>query len=212
VTRTHSLHSRRKILPVFIFGGAPQEFLAEHDSDTRRAPLRLPTHPPAFHRCGPKSPSRVRQHESVRLVCGGCVCARRLVPSFVSFIFMHTTSTSSHACCSRSPSTSCGHQQQQQPGWGRRTHAGYAHHHNERRRSSLPHAAMPSPSSSSSSPSSPPPRVFVLSDIHTDYSENLEWVDSLSSTEFQHDAVILAGDVSDAIDVLETTLRWGCTS
>lgn len=55
--------------------------------------------------------------------------------------------------------------------------------------------------------SSPTPRVFVLSDIHTDFPENLEWVEALSDHEFQHDAVILAGDVSDQLQVLETTLR-----
>jgi len=51
------------------------------------------------------------------------------------------------------------------------------------------------------------PRVFVLSDIHTDYKENLDWVRGLSDDAFQHDAVILGGDVSDKIEVLETTLR-----
>ena len=58
---------------------------------------------------------------------------------------------------------------------------------------------------SSSSPV--PPRVFVLSDIHTDYPENMRWVESLSDEAFVNDAVILAGDVSDQLSVLETTLR-----
>ena len=58
-----------------------------------------------------------------------------------------------------------------------------------------------------SSSSSVPPRVFVLSDIHTDYPENMRWVESLSDEAFVNDAVILAGDVSDQLSVLETTLR-----
>ena len=46
-----------------------------------------------------------------------------------------------------------------------------------------------------------------MSDIHTDFPENLEWVEKLSDDDFQNDAVILGGDVSDRLDVLETTLR-----
>lgn len=52
-----------------------------------------------------------------------------------------------------------------------------------------------------------PARVFACSDIHTDFPENLEWVRSLSDVDFRGDAVILGGDVSDDLEVLETTLR-----
>jgi 3',5'-cyclic AMP phosphodiesterase CpdA len=52
-----------------------------------------------------------------------------------------------------------------------------------------------------------PPRVFVMSDIHTDFPENMSWCASLSDVAFARDAVILGGDVSDDLRVLETTLR-----
>ena len=51
------------------------------------------------------------------------------------------------------------------------------------------------------------PRVFVISDIHTDFDENMSWCESLSDEAFLNDALILGGDVSDDLAVLETTLR-----
>lgn len=51
------------------------------------------------------------------------------------------------------------------------------------------------------------PRVFALSDLHTDYPENLDWVRGLSDDAFKADAVVLGGDVSDDLTTLETTLR-----
>lgn len=51
------------------------------------------------------------------------------------------------------------------------------------------------------------PRVFVMSDIHTDFPENMSWCASLSDVAYARDAVILGGDVSDDLRVLETTLR-----
>ena len=50
------------------------------------------------------------------------------------------------------------------------------------------------------------PRVFVMSDIHTDFPENMSWCASLSDVAYKRDAVILGGDVSDDLRVLETTL------
>ena len=50
------------------------------------------------------------------------------------------------------------------------------------------------------------PRVFVMSDIHTDFPENMSWCASLSDVAYKRDAVILGGDVSDDPRVLETTL------
>lgn len=40
-------------------------------------------------------------------------------------------------------------------------------------------------------------RVFVLSDLHTDYSDNMRWVKSLSSTEYTKDLLLVAGDVAE---------------
>ena len=50
------------------------------------------------------------------------------------------------------------------------------------------------------------PRVFVVSDIHTDFEENMKWVRGLSDTKYANDAIILAGDVSDDLSVLGETL------
>lgn len=40
-------------------------------------------------------------------------------------------------------------------------------------------------------------RVFVLSDLHTDYTENMKWVKDLSSVRYKNDILIVAGDVSE---------------
>ena len=47
-------------------------------------------------------------------------------------------------------------------------------------------------------------RVFALSDIHVDYTENARWIGNLSIAEYQDDVLILAGDVSDT----QTQLDW----
>lgn len=39
-------------------------------------------------------------------------------------------------------------------------------------------------------------RVWAVSDIHVDYAENFQWIQQLSSREYQDDVLILAGDVS----------------
>ena len=49
-------------------------------------------------------------------------------------------------------------------------------------------------------------RLYACSDIHTDFSENMEWLKSLPPID-QPAAVIVSGDVSDKLDVLEKTLR-----
>ena len=45
-------------------------------------------------------------------------------------------------------------------------------------------------------------RVFAVSDVHVDYSPNLQWVEQLSTSDYQHDVLILAGDVSDSLPLL----------
>src|SRR5215469_17554523 len=49
-------------------------------------------------------------------------------------------------------------------------------------------------------------RVFALSDIHIDYEENAKWVANVSSTEYQDDVLILAGDVTDIRRLLDWCL------
>lgn len=45
-------------------------------------------------------------------------------------------------------------------------------------------------------------RVFAVSDLHLDYAANREWLEQLSRREYQHDALILAGDISDRLTLL----------
>lgn len=40
-------------------------------------------------------------------------------------------------------------------------------------------------------------RVFVVSDLHTDYSENMCWVKSLSGRAHANDVLVVAGDVAE---------------
>ncbi|PON57739.1 Calcineurin-like phosphoesterase domain, apaH type [Parasponia andersonii] len=40
-------------------------------------------------------------------------------------------------------------------------------------------------------------RVFVLSDLHTDYAENMKWVKSLSTVDHRMDVLLVAGDVAE---------------
>lgn len=45
-------------------------------------------------------------------------------------------------------------------------------------------------------------RLFATSDIHIDYPTNREWLRNLSETDYKEDLLILAGDVSDSLDLL----------
>ncbi len=49
-------------------------------------------------------------------------------------------------------------------------------------------------------------RVFALSDIHIDYDVNAKWIANLSIAEYQEDVLILAGDVTDTLRLLEWCL------
>ena len=46
-------------------------------------------------------------------------------------------------------------------------------------------------------------RVFAISDIHVDYQENREWLSGLSSVDYLEDILILAGDLTDDLQLLE---------
>lgn len=50
-------------------------------------------------------------------------------------------------------------------------------------------------------------RLFAVSDIHTDYQENKNWISSLSNSDYKNDILILAGDISSNIRLLTQTLR-----
>jgi predicted phosphodiesterase len=49
-------------------------------------------------------------------------------------------------------------------------------------------------------------KVFVVSDVHTDYKANMEWVRSLSLSQYSEDTLICAGDVSDNLETFQTTM------
>lgn len=49
-------------------------------------------------------------------------------------------------------------------------------------------------------------RVFAVSDVHIESPENQHWVQTLSDTAYQRDALIVAGDITDDLRMLEVTL------
>ncbi|KAK8599633.1 hypothetical protein V6N13_077546 [Hibiscus sabdariffa] len=49
-------------------------------------------------------------------------------------------------------------------------------------------------------------RVFVLSDLHTDYPENMEWVRNLSTKRHDKDVLLVAGDVAETYDNFVLTM------
>ena len=49
-------------------------------------------------------------------------------------------------------------------------------------------------------------RIFALSDIHVDYDANKKWVSALSAADYRNDVLILAGDVTDQLPLLDWTL------
>lgn len=50
-------------------------------------------------------------------------------------------------------------------------------------------------------------RVFAISDLHVDYEPNAQWVAQLSLTDYRHDVLIVAGDVSDRIERVQGCLE-----
>ena len=54
----------------------------------------------------------------------------------------------------------------------------------------------------------PPPRLWALSDVHTDHSENLDWLKRVCArTDLRRDGLILSGDVSSRFSILRETLQ-----
>ncbi|XP_030472415.2 LOW QUALITY PROTEIN: uncharacterized protein LOC115690261 [Syzygium oleosum] len=49
-------------------------------------------------------------------------------------------------------------------------------------------------------------RVFVLSDLHTDYSENMKWVECLSTLKHKRDVLLVAGDVAETYNNFVLTM------
>ncbi|HKG46429.1 MAG TPA: metallophosphoesterase family protein [Pyrinomonadaceae bacterium] len=49
-------------------------------------------------------------------------------------------------------------------------------------------------------------RVFATSDLHTDYKENFLWLTQLSDVAYGDDTLIVAGDISDRLEIIRETL------
>lgn len=49
-------------------------------------------------------------------------------------------------------------------------------------------------------------RVFVVSDLHTDYDDNLKWVEGLSNVRHQNDVLLVAGDVAETYSMFVVTM------
>ena len=50
-------------------------------------------------------------------------------------------------------------------------------------------------------------RIVALSDLHTDYHENMQLVQSLSDADYLSDALIIAGDISHDTDLFARTIQ-----
>lgn len=50
-------------------------------------------------------------------------------------------------------------------------------------------------------------KVFAVSDVHVDYQTNKRWLLGLSSLDYQNDVLILAGDLTDDLHILEQCFR-----
>ena len=50
-------------------------------------------------------------------------------------------------------------------------------------------------------------RLFATSDLHTDYRENFRWLAEISDTDYRDDALIVAGDISDRLEIIRATLE-----
>lgn len=48
--------------------------------------------------------------------------------------------------------------------------------------------------------------VWTISDLHTDYEENLHWCRQLSEQDYQEDFLVLAGDISHELEQLQEVL------
>jgi hypothetical protein len=46
-------------------------------------------------------------------------------------------------------------------------------------------------------------KVFALSDIHIDYSENRNWLLNLSSVDYRDDIIVFSGDISDEMSAID---------
>ncbi|XP_022080658.1 uncharacterized protein LOC110973829 [Acanthaster planci] len=50
-------------------------------------------------------------------------------------------------------------------------------------------------------------RIFAISDIHVDHFVNKEWIQGLDHEKYTNDVLLLAGDVTDSLTLLKSTLE-----
>jgi predicted phosphodiesterase len=50
-------------------------------------------------------------------------------------------------------------------------------------------------------------RLFATSDLHTDYKDNFRWLAEISDSDYRDDALIVAGDISDRLEIVRSTLE-----
>ncbi|HEX3251874.1 MAG TPA: metallophosphoesterase family protein [Pyrinomonadaceae bacterium] len=50
-------------------------------------------------------------------------------------------------------------------------------------------------------------RLFATSDLHTDYKDNFRWLEEISDSDYRDDALIVAGDISDRLEIIGDTLQ-----
>jgi predicted phosphohydrolase len=51
-------------------------------------------------------------------------------------------------------------------------------------------------------------RIFAISDLHTDFRDNRALLDRLSPTQYRGDALIVAGDLADRMEIVRETLDF----
>ena len=67
--------------------------------------------------------------------------------------------------------------------------------------------AAPACMVASSAPGPPLRHVYAVSDVHSDYAANLQWVERLAASEFGNDILLVAGDVADTSECFERTME-----
>lgn len=50
-------------------------------------------------------------------------------------------------------------------------------------------------------------KIYAVSDIHIDYQENRDWLESLSGDDFKEDILILNGDISGKLNLIEEAFK-----
>lgn len=50
-------------------------------------------------------------------------------------------------------------------------------------------------------------KVYAISDIHLDYNENMQWLNSISSNDYKNDIIILAGDISHDLKIIKEAFK-----